>query len=408
MASLLIRGARRLLTLRGPGGPRRGHALNHLGVIENGAVLIDGDQIVEVGSTRRVENLAAAQQAREIDATGRVVMPAFVDCHAHLVSGLRGTPGDPPLPPPFLPAVSLVRDAPLARLRADVEETLQRCYAHGTTAVGALTGFGLDQAAEVKCLRASAAASDLPAQVVPSFFGLHFTPPEFAGEPDRFVDAVCREWLPLVSRRGLARVAHAACGEGQFSVHQCTRFLNAARDQALAVRLDFGAYGRNQPLASLLEPDVRSVDHLEFAVPEDILALAGSPATGVLLPGAAFSLDTGRYPPARALADYGAAVALGTGFNHAASPGLSMQFAVYLACRRMHLTLEEAITAATFNAAQVLNLERRIGSIEPGKQADLIVLAAGDPRALACEHGVNLVDMTIHAGRIAWRSAGRP
>jgi imidazolonepropionase len=400
MKRILIRGARQLLTLRGTVGLRRGSALTHLGIIENGAVLIDKGLIVEVGPTRRVENLVRAKNAREIDASGFVVMPGLVDCHAHLVSGLATE--YPRGPNQIDRAAEAIQEAPAARLKAEAEELLRMMCSHGTTTLSALTGMGLSESAEVKSLRVLGSLVDSPVHLIPSYFGLDVAPPEFRHSTGRYLDQVCRTVLPSISRRGLTRFAHAACGMGNFTGDECLQFMESARGHAFALRMDFAKNGRTEPLGAILEADLRSVDHLEHAGHEDVLALASSRTVAVLLPGTSYHSRSGRFAPARALVDSGAAIALGTDFNRVTGAGWSMQFAIYLACRDLRLTLEEAITAATINSAEILRLDHRIGSIEPGKQADLLVLRVPDHRSLACEYGVNLVNIVIKAGEIVY------
>ncbi len=371
MRRLLIRGARELLTVRGSNGSRRGAALNDLGLIQDGSVLVEDGVIRAVGVTRRIENLAVAASAEVIEARGRVLMPAFVDCHAH------------PIP------AGLLEKAPAPRVKDSIARLLARACAHGTATFGAVGGSTADAELEAKAMRIYGALVDEPVQLVQS----------------ANANALGAGGLRKVAERGLARFATIACGLGQWGVEQSKALIGAAPEK-LSVRLEFGAEGCEAPLASLLPERIHSVEHLEHATEADLDAVARWGLPAVLLPARAFFLDSGFYAQGRRLAEAGAPVALGSDSNDADAPGSSMQFAVWLACRRMGLSVAQAITAATVNAAYVVGLGHRTGSIEPGKQADLILLDTPDHRALAHEFGMNLIGMTLKSGKLVYQAAG--
>ena len=400
---MLIRGARQLITLRGSAAPRRGAAANSLGVIEDGAVLIENGLIREVGPTRRVENLAEARRAETtIDARGCVVMPGFVDCHAHFISGPRRLLAGDGSSDSMMRAVHAVRDTPAGSLKAEGERMVAVASRFGTTTAAAISGYALSETGELKLLRAAASISPAPVQLVPSYFGANAAPPEFEWNPSAYIDGVCSSTLPLVARRKLARSMHVACGEAGFSSEDCLRALAGGRRYRLASRVEFAQFGRKWPLKDLLAIDLASVDHLEHATEEDVTSVARSSSTAVLVPATAFARGSSQ-APGRALADAGAAVALGSDYNRATTPCPNMQFTIYLACHQMGLTVEEAVTAATLNAAHVLGLGKDRGSLQPGKRADIILLHTGNCRALASEFGANLVKMTIQGGNIVFR-----
>ncbi len=403
MPRILIRGARQLLTLRGANGPRRGTALGRLGLIEDGAVYIEDDIIREVGPTRRLENLASTLGASTIDAHGCVVMPGFVDCHAHLVSGNRSNLphlwNDSSL---IASCVGSVQSTPQTQLRSEAIETLQRASSLGTTTMGAIGGFGLDESSEFKILRTYHSLSSSPVRIVPSYYGLNTVPPGV--DREKYVNHVINVSFPNVERRRLAEFAHVACGDGHFDVGSCRQFMDSSSG-TIHLRVCFAPDGPAEPIASLLHPNVSSFEHLEFAALSDLQVLAQSDALAVLLPATAFFRNIGRFGHGRTLADSGAAIALGSDFNQATAPGCSMQFAIWLACRRMKLSVDEALTAATLNAAHVLSLGDSLGSIEPGKQADILILQTPDYRVVGHEFGGNLIGMTIKDGEIVYQAA---
>ena len=408
MQRTLIRGARQLITLRGPAAPRRGAAANSLGIIEDGAVLIEDGVIREVGPTRRVENLADARRAQTtIEARGCVVMPGFVDGHAHLVSGPRRLLAGDAARETIIRAVHAVRETPPASLKADGERAAALASRFGTTTAAAISGYALSETGELKLLRAAALIGQAPVQLVASYFGANSPPPEYGRDPSAYIDGVCSSTLPVVARRRLSRVMHAACGEGAFSAVDCIRALECGRRYRMTPRVEFAQFGRKWPLSDLLGEDLKSVDHLEHATEQDVFEMARSPSMAVLVPPTAFALGN-RPAPGRALADAGAAVALGTDFNRVTTPCPNMQFSIYLACRQMNLSIEEAITAATLNSAHVLDLDADRGSLQPGKRADIVLLDTGDCRALASEFGSNLVRMTMQGGNIVYSAAESP
>jgi imidazolonepropionase len=383
----LVRGARQLLTLHGPSGPRRGPDLRNLGLIQDGAVLIADGLIHEVGPTRRLENLALARDAAEIDASGCVVMPGFVDSHTHLVTGQA---------PAFAHSI---HELSVRALEALAMRALEQAVRHGTTAIEARSGFGLTEAGETKILRVHAALQQKPVALIST---LHSAGPAHGYEdrPDEYVELLCSHMLPLVKRRKLAQFAGIRCGEDAFSVEQARRYLTVARRLGFELQLDTGLRACPGAIRLAAELDAASVDYVADQTEEDIALLARSQCMLTLLPGRVFYLGAQCYPPARQLIDNGVAVALATGYNPETSPSLSMQMMIALACRSMNLTPAEAITAATLNAAHALRRASSIGSLETGKSADLLILSVPDYREIPYHFGVNLVDLVMKSGRV--------
>jgi imidazolonepropionase len=387
-----------LLTLRGPRQPRRGDPLNDLGIIQDGSLLIRDGIVEEVGTTRRVENLACARNAMEINAAGRVVMPGFVDCHTHLVfPPLGGSEADDQT------ATRLVCSSTGQRLEARALSHVEAMARHGTTTVEAKTGCGADVRAEIKMLRALSALKRDPLDVVTTF--LLRLPSNWSGEEARrkAIESVSTEFLPKIRRRRLARFADLVWdSDGPFA--ECfARYLRLARGLGFACKIHADERSPAAAIAAAVEHVVVSIDHLEHATPEDALPLRGSPTMATLLPAVGMDNDN-RYAPARALIDSGAAIALATNFNPCHTPMLSMQAVVALACSRMGLTAAEAISAATINGAHALGCADRVGSLEPGKLADLLLLEVSDYRELARQFGANLVRLTMKHGKPIYKA----
>ena len=388
-----------MLTLRGPSGPRRGADLRNLGIIQDGAVLIVDGLVREVGPSRRVENLAAARSAIEINATGMVVLPGFVDSNAHLVSGaarlldyemrLAGaTESEIEAAGGGLQArVRDLQNVSARTLEVHGQRILADCAAQGTTTVEARSGFGATEAAETKILRAGLALDNRPVSVVSTFMA-GLTP--VSG--DDYVTWLCSHLLPLIRRRRLAEFAGVRCGAGGFTPEQSGRFLTTARQLGFAYKISTG------PVALALEFGAASLDGLTQISTGDADLLARSQTIATLLPGPVFHMGSHQYAPARDLIDRGVAVALGTNYNPETCPSHNMQMMLSLACRHMGMTPAEAVSGATINGAHAVRRAARIGSIEFGKDADLLLLSVSDYREIPLHFGVNLVEMTIKRG----------
>lgn len=413
--TVLVRGIRQLVTLRGPAAPRRGNQLRELAIISDGAMLISGGRLAQVGPASRIENLAESRQAEEWKCPGHVVIPGFVDSHTHVAFGsprldeyemrLRGATYEEIARAGggILASMRAVRAAAPSRLRHQARIQLSRMAASGTTTVEAKSGYGPDEASETKILRLLRSLDGDPAGIVPTYLGLHALPAEFAGRPDDYVDAVIEGLLPRIARRKLARFADAYCDRNAFTLEQTARFLAAARREGLGLRLhasQFANLGAVQLAAGL---GAQSVDHLEAIEAAEVETLARSSTIATLLPGSVFHLGLSRFAPARALIDAGAAVALATDFNPGTSPSGAMPFVVSLACSQMRMTPAEALAAATINGAHALGLAAETGSLESGKWADFAVLDCSDYRELPYYFGMPLVSMTVRRGEIIYR-----
>jgi imidazolonepropionase len=418
--AVLLHRISQLVTLSaGPfnAGPRRGRQMREIGALKDAAVLIAEGRIVAVGSGREVLRNPWLKQHRseviELDCRGKVVLPGFVDSHTHPVfvsprlidferrvagasyeeitgagGGIRASIGD-------------VRAAGEAKLADHVYAALRQAQSQGTTTLEAKSGYGLDATSEIKSLRAiHRAARQWTGTVVATFLGAHVVPPEFEKTPERYVELLCAEMLPRISRRKLARYVDVFCERGAFTLAQTERIVREAAQLGLRSRLHVGQL-THTPLASLLKTHPVSVDHLDCLDRADVAALAASETVATLLPGANYFLATKQYPPARRLIDAGAAVALATDYNPGTSPTISMPMVLSLACTQMRMTVEESLTAACINGACALELGERKGSVEAGKDADLAFFELDDYRELPYWFGGNHCAAVMMAGRFA-------
>jgi imidazolonepropionase len=407
--NILVRGARQLLTLHGPSGPRRGAALNNLGLIEDGAVLVVNGIVSSIGPSRRVENLAEARGAMEINATGHVVMPGFIDCHTHLISGPPQLDETPPQDltevQRIMAVIRGVRSAPARTLEFQACRILQASARHGTTTLESKSGYGLDDPSELKILRVLSGVDQNPINVVATYLGAHITPPEFNQSREAYLEWVCTVFLPKVASRKLARFADALCSPFGFSVDAARGYLQAARRLGLIPKVQAERTARIGGVRLAVEMEAASADGLNHANSEDANLLARSNVVATILPADFISGATDRPAPARMLIDSGAALAIATGFQHGKMPSYNMQNTVSIACKHLKLSTAEAISACTINAAYALRSDARSGSLQFGKDADLIILNVADYREISYYSGVNLVSTTMRRGEVIYQES---
>lgn len=414
----MIRHAGQLLTLRGPTEPRRAASLGDVGLVRDGAVLIRGERIEAAGAADEVERLAAdLKGVQEIDAAGRVVMPGFVDSHTHLIYGrprlldyeMRIGGSDyhqiAEAGGGILSSVKAVRAAAPEDLESQARRAVHHFVRHGTTTIEAKSGYALDETGELKTLVVLAAIDGQPLDIVSTYLGAHLVPPEHGGNPGEYVDWMCAEMLPRIRRQRLASFADVYCDKGAFTLDQARQYLACARELGLDLKIHAEQFSHTGAARLAVELGAVSADHLEQADADDVHILAQSSTIATLLPGSVYHLALDRYAPARALIDAGAAVALATDFNPGTSPTYSMPMILSLACTRMRMSPAEAIVAATVNGAHALRRADRTGSLESGKQADILVMNAEDYREIPYFFGVNLTALTLKRGAVIYHES---
>jgi imidazolonepropionase len=410
---LLIHSARQLLTF--PGGPQRGAALGTLGLIEDGAVAIQTGRILVTGPTLELQRQYQPRQT--LDASGRVVMPGFVDPHTHAVwVGDRAQEFEQRLAGAtymdimragggIMATVRQTRAASVTELVQATRPRLQRMLAHGTTTVEIKTGYGLDTAAELRQWEAIARLQAAgPWDIVATFLGAHVVPAEFSGRDEAYVDVVVNHMLPaLAEQRSAIRgpvFCDVFCDEGAFSVAQARRILERARTLGFGVKIHADEFRSLGGTGLAVELGAVSADHLVCTSAADIAPLGRSNTVAVGLPCTPFGLGQTAYTPALAILDAHGILALATDCNPGTAWCESMQFVVALACRAMHLTPAQALAAATINAAWAVGVGAQVGSLEAGKQADVLVLDVPDYRHVGYRFGTNLVRTVVKAGRL--------
>lgn len=420
---LLIHSAGEVATCASQGGPKRGAAMADVGLVPDGAVAIDGGRIVEVGDSAALRARYAGRQV--IDAGGRAVCPGLVDAHTHAVYGgdrvhefeMRIT-GATYME--IMAAGGGIRST-MAATRAATEEELVEAatwrldamLALGSTTVEIKTGYGLDTASELKMLRViERLAATHPCDIVPTFLGAHTVPPEYDGDAEGYCRLVIEEMLPEVgawyaassfAAEGTPLFVDVFCEEHAFTVGQSERILRAGLDAGLGAKIHVDQFHALGGLGMAAALGVTSADHLDVSRSEEVEALARTDAIGVPLPAATFNLGVHAYADARGLIERGVPVALATDLNPGSAPCLSLPFVMAVACRYQRLLPAEALNACTINAAHALGLGERVGSLEPGKQADVLILREGDYRHLAYFFGGNPVETVIKRGRVVGR-----
>ena len=409
MTSLLIRDLAQIATPAGTDAPLRSKALRDVTVIESGYVLCESGRIAAVGSMRDLG--AVDGDVEEVDGRGLSAIPGLVDCHTHacfagdrveefsLRAGgasyeeLHARGGG------ILSTVRATRAAGPDGLASALAEHVRWMLDAGTTTFEAKSGYGLDRETELAQLRAIVDAGG-----VATWLGAHAVSPDFADEgADAYIEFLLAEVLPEAAR--LAEAADVFLERGAFDAEQAQRYLVACREAGLALRLHGDQFTEAGAIPLAIELGARSVDHLEATGSGGIASLASSNVIGVLLPASALFLGRSM-PPARALIDAGAAVALATDFNPGSAFCESLPLVCSLAATQLGMAPEEALSACTVNAAHVLARADRKGRLASGYDADVVLLAADDWRHLAYHLGGPVVHTVVAGGQIAWsRSA---
>jgi imidazolonepropionase len=398
---LLVRDLKQVATPSGRSAPLRGGGLGELDVVEDAYVLCNGSRIEAVGRMRDLPALRS--DVEEVDGRGLAAVPGLVDCHTHACFAgdrveefalraagatyeeLHARGGG------ILSTVLATRAAGEAGL-ADVV-LRHRSWMHnaGTTTFEAKSGYGLDRETELAQLRAIKAAGG-----VATWLGAHSVPPEF-DDADGYLAFALAEVLPEAAL--VAEAADVFLERGAFDADQARRYLVACRDAGLSLRLHGDQFTEAGAIPLAIELGARSVDHLEATGEEGVRTLAASEVVGVLLPASALFLAR-PMPPARALVDAGAAIALATDFNPGSAFCESLPLVCSLACTQLRLSPAEALSACTVNAAHVLGRADRIGRLAPGYTADVVLLAADDWRYLAYHLAGDVVHTVVEAGAV--------
>jgi len=406
---LIIKNAEELLTLSSSFEEESG-----LGIIQNGAVAIKKGSIFWVGKTEEVsEKFFLNREGREIDATGKVVMPGFIDAHTHLIfAGSRenefeqriqglsyleiaGRGGG------ILSTVEATRHSSFDELLSLGRKRLDRMLSKGVTTLEAKSGYGLSLQGEIKILRVMKALQEShPIEIVPTFLGAHTFPKEFRDDRAGYMDLLTKEMIPKVAQERLAEFCDVFCEEKAFTLDESKKILETGKRYGLKPKIhaDQLSPGGGAELAA--EVNAYSADHLEYVSQQGIKKMAEKGVTAVLLPGASFFLSMKKYPPARDMIEQGVAVCLATDLNPGSSMTESLPMMMTMGCTMFKMIPKEVIQAVTVHAARSMGREKEIGSLEVGKQADILLLDISNYRYLPYHFGVDHVEVVVKKGKV--------
>jgi imidazolonepropionase len=411
---LLIKNASELLTFEGNNkSPRTGKDMADLGIIQNGSVAISGKKVCAVGTLDKIGgSVEISSDTKVIDALGKTVMPGFVDPHTHLIFG--GSREDElklklegktyldilKMGGGILRTVRETRAANSEELFDSASKRLNKMLRFGTTTLEAKSGYGLETETELKCLEVIKKLNeDHVMDLVPTFLGAHAIPPEHKENPDDYVNVIIDEMLPDVSEQTLAKYCDVFCEKGVFSVEQSRKILEKGKELGLTPQIHADEIVQLGGTELAAEVGAISASHLVKSSDEGIQMMARAGVIGIMVPGTPFALMQTEYPKAREMIDSGVPLALATDLNPNCYTE-SMQFMIALACYNMKMLPAEALVASTINAAHAIGMANSVGSLEVGKQADIIILDCPNHIHIPYRFGGNLVERVIKNGQV--------
>ena len=418
-ADLIIHNAGQLVTCASGGKPKRGDEMLDVGIIENGAAAVVGGKIARVGGSKEI--LREFQSDTMIDAEGRVVCPGFIDPHTHIVYAgnrlnefelkIKGTDYLEILANGggIISTVKQTRDASLPDLVEYSRKRLDKMLACGTTTCEIKTGYGLDAETEMKMLAVIEELDKTHAiDIVPTFLAAHAVPPEYNGNSEKYVNLICDTMLSSAWKWFVASDFHGKtpffcdvfCEKGAFTLAQSKKILETAKSLGYKLKAHVDEFTNLGGSRLAIKMGAASIDHLDAIFDEEVKLLATSNTIGVVTPTVNFNFGSTHFADSRKLIDAGCAVALSTDYNPGSAPCPSQPMAMAIACRYQKLLPSEALNAATINAAFAIGLGNKVGSIEGGKQADLLIADSNDYRQISNEFGGNLIQSVIKRGSV--------
>ena len=419
-ADLVITNIGQLVTCASAGGLKRGSDMLNVGIIADGAIAVADGKIAAVGTSNQIERDFSADET--LDAAGKVVCPGFVDPHTHIVfAGDRLDEFELKLEGAdyleilasgggIISTVKQTRAASVDDLVAQSLSRLDKMLACGTTTCEIKTGYGLDTETELKMLEVIQVLDRKhPIDIVPTFLAAHAIPPEDKDNPNAYVNLICDTMLSAAWKWFVNSDFHGRtpffcdvfCEKGAFSLDQSRKVLETAKSLGFKLKAHADQFTNLGCSCLAMEMGAASIDHLDEVSDDEVKLLAVSNTAGVVIPTENFSAGKTTFANARKLIDAACAVAISTDYNPGSAPCPSMPMAMAIACRYQKLLPSEALNAATINSAHALGLAHRVGSIEVGKLADVLLIDTEDYRQIAYEFGGNLVSAVFKSGKRA-------
>lgn len=410
--NLIIKNIKQLVTVRSSGKPfKSGLEMRDIGIIERATVVIEKGKFLWIGPSEEFrQNID--KNVDVFDASEFVALPGFIDSHTHLMfAGSReeefamrvegktyqeiADAGGG-----ILNTVRATRATTKKELKKLARHHLEEMLRQGTTTVEIKSGYGLNEDTEIKMMEAINELSDESLQdIVPTFLGAHAVPPEFKDNPDSYVELLCKRLLPYIAQRQMAKFCDAFCDQGYFSIEQCRKIFETARSLGIGIKIHADQLSRIGATKLAAEFGALSADHLENIDEAGMKSMKSSGTIATILPGVSFFLHYG-YPPARKIIDANVPLAIASNFNPGSCMSYSIPLMMTIACTQMSMSPEEAISAATLNGAAALGLSEKLGSIEIGKQADILLLNVPNYKYIAYHFGTNLVTKIIKRGTV--------
>ena len=415
-ATLVIKNIDNLITLQGENRARKGEELKDIGLIQGGILAVKDDAIIYVGKGELPDNIETDKNTLILDGSGKTITPGLIDSHTHLVhGGSRENELDMKLHGvPYLDILAAgggihstmkaTQEASFDELYEQAKKSLNIMMSFGVTTVEGKSGYGIeDFDTELRQLEvAHKLHEDHPVDVISTFMGAHSIPKKYEDDPEKFVDIIINEMLPVVEEKKLAEFCDVFCEEGVFSIDQTRRILLAARKHGMKLKIHADEIVTLGGAELAAEIGCVSADHLLAASDKGLEALANSTTIATLLPGTAFNLDA-EFANARKMIDMGVAVALSTDYNPGSCPTENIQFIMTLSSLKMKMTPEEVITGVTINGAAALGIEHKVGSLQKGKKADIAIFDAPNLPYIIYHFGINHTDTVIKNGKVIYR-----
>lgn len=414
--TLVIKNISNLITLRGKNEPRVKESLKDIGIINNGIIALNKDKIIYVGEGELPSNILIDENTIFIDGTGKTVTPGFVDSHTHVVHGgsrenelamkLKGVPYLDILAAGggIHSTVKSTREASFEELYNQASKSLDIMLSYGVTTVEAKSGYGIeDFQTELRQLEvAKKLNEDHPIDIISTFMGAHAVPKKYKNNPEEFVDIIINNMIPEVAKKDLAKFCDVFCEEGVFTIDQSRRILLAAREHGMESKIHADEIKPLGGAELAAEISCVSADHLIAASDEGIKMMAEKGVIANLLPGTSFNLQTGSFAKARKMVELGVPIALSTDYNPGSCPTENLQLIMSFASLLMKMTPEEVITGVTINGACALGLEEKIGSLEVGKQGDVVIFDSPNLEYIIYHFGINHTDIVIKKGKLTY------